>query len=387
MDPDVYRLIAAIHQSSSSCVLAVTGGGATAASWLLAVPGASRTILDVHIPYAEASLCQFLGKRPDGFCSSATSVDLAEAAWARALTLGGSGRCVGIGCTASLASDRPKLGEHRFFAVAAVEEAVRIRSLTFQKGARSRAEEEEVVARALLNLLAEATGVTDRVELRVRPEEVLKEETCDRGNLLARFVRRDLSRLCVEPDGRFREDAPAPRVLLPGSFNPLHEAHCALARLAADRLQSPAVFELSITNVDKPPLGLAEIRKRLVQLHGRSSVWLTHAATFVEKARLFPGCVFGVGLDTAARIMAPQYYEGGHSGMERAADELRTTGCRFLVAARMNREGRLVGLEDIATPACFHGLFEAIAKPLFSMPISSTALRRRSSQGVGPTAE
>lgn len=377
MDPDVFQLVHSIHQTACSCVLAVTGGGSTAASWLLSVPGASRTILEALIPYSQESFCQFLGKRPDGFCTEATSVAMAETAWSRALALTSSGPCVGIGCTASLASDRPKRGEHRFFAAAAVEDTVRIVSLVFEKGARSRAEEEALVSRTILNLCADAVGLKEQLALSLRSGETALQKTLDRGTLLSRFLRHESGRLCVLTDGRLSVESTPPAALLSGSFNPLHEGHCQLARLAADRLQLPVSFELSVTNVDKPALSVAEIRRRIAQFHGVTPVWLTHAPTFVEKASLFPGCVFVVGADTAARIVQPQYYEGGQLGMERAAETIRARGCRFLVAARMNGQGQLLGMEEVATPSSFGGLFEAIPKALFNVPISSTELRHR----------
>ena len=382
MDEEVNRLVAAIHRTSCSCVLAMTGGGATAAGWLLAEPGASRTILDIQIPYSQDSLSQFLGRTPASFCDATTSTDMAEAAWSRAMLGRSGGRCVGIGCTASLATTRPKRGEHRLFASAAVEGVLRTQSLQFVKGARSRAEEDEVVACVILNLLAEAAGVNERLAPRLRSEEVLTQGLRESSTPLVPFLRRDVGSLCVEADGRMRQDAAAPRLVLPGSFNPLHEGHCALAGLAASRFASPAVFELSVANVDKPALELAEIRRRLEQFHGRFTVWLTHAPTFVEKARLFPGCTFVVGLDTATRIMEPKYYEGGSTGLERATGELHNAGCHFLVAARANRDGELIGLEDIEVPASCSGLFEAIPKQQFSMAISSTKLRQQRLPGV-----
>ena len=378
MDADIHRLVAAFHQSTCSCVLVTTGGGSSAAGWLLAVPGASRTILETSTPYFEESLCRFLGRRPDGFCTAKTSVDMAEAAWARAMALHAAGRCVGLGCTASLATDRPKRGEHRFFASVAVEDTVRTASLILEKDARSRAIEEEIVSRVILNLMAEAAGIQERLVLSLRPGETLQQETSDRGMPIAPFLRAEFPRFCVQPDGKLVRDSPLPAVLLPGSFNPLHEAHCELLRLATEQLHLPGAFELSIANVDKPPLGLAEIRRRLGQFHGRACVWLTHAPTFVEKSPLFPGTVFVVGVDTAPRLLLPRYYEGGDAGLERAGAELRKNGCRFLVAARAGPDGQLLGLEDLQVPASFQGLLEGIPKSAFHNLISSTELRNRS---------
>jgi len=46
-------------------VAIITGGGAQLAPWLLATPGASRTVLEVTVPYARASLTSILGVAPD----------------------------------------------------------------------------------------------------------------------------------------------------------------------------------------------------------------------------------------------------------------------------------------------------------------------------------
>jgi hypothetical protein len=284
---------------------------------------------------------------------------------------------VGFGCTASLASDRPKRGEHRFFAAAAVEDTVSTASMVLEKGARSRGEEEEIVSRVIINLIAGAVSLKDKLELSLRPGESLETKVHDRGGVLSRFLRREMGRLCVLTDGRLSEDAPLPRALLSGSFNPLHQGHCLLARAAADRLQLPVDYELSVTNVDKPALELAEVRRRVGQFHGHARVWLTHAPTFVEKAGLFPGCVFVEGADTAIRIVQHQYYVGGEAGMESAAQFLRSQNCRFLVAARSTSQGQLLGMEDVVVPDSFAGLFEGIPRDLFNVPISSTELRKR----------
>src|SRR5438046_10352789 len=115
MDPTIPALIASIHQSATHCVLALTGGGSLAAAQLLSVPGASRSILEIIIPYHPRALLDFLAHSPAQFCSAHTSRELAQRALDRANWLAPGEVTLGLGCTASLVSDRPKRGDHRIF--------------------------------------------------------------------------------------------------------------------------------------------------------------------------------------------------------------------------------------------------------------------------------
>ena len=123
--------------------------------------------------------------------------------------------------------------------------------------------------------------------------------------------------MLVAPDGTPAADQPLAGALLSGSFNPLHAGHERLAEAAAAALGVPVTFELPILNAEKPPLGYAEIERRLAQFRWRYPVALSRAALFVEKAALFPGCVFVLGYDTAARLVDPRYYGGAASAMRR----------------------------------------------------------------------
>ena len=146
--------------------------------------------------------------------------------------------------------------------------------------------------------------------------------------------------------------------------------------LAAERLTGhAAAFELSVVNVDKPPLAAEEVRRRLHQFQWRSGVWLTRAPTFAEKADLFPGATFVLGADTVARILSSRYYDEADAGLMRAVEHIRAQGCRFLVAGRACEEQAFVGLTQLAIPKGFADLFEEIPEKLFRRDISSTELR------------
>lgn len=181
--------------------------------------------------------------------------------------------------------------------------------------------------------------------------------------------------VCVEPDGRIHRDTTATRLLLPGSFNPLHEGHRDLAVIAARRIGWPLAFELCVTNADKPPLTEAEVQRRLAQFAGLAPLWLTRAATFAEKGRLFPGTVFVIGADTAARVIQPRFYGDSETVMRSALAELRRLGCRFLVAGRLDAAGVFVEGNQLDLPVAFRDLFEVLPASQFRRDISSTRLR------------
>jgi hypothetical protein len=179
----------------------------------------------------------------------------------------------------------------------------------------------------------------------------------------------------AQGDYRFPAMGPPGAVLLSGSFNPLHEGHWGLARVAGALSGRAVAFEISVVNVDKPDLSADQVSRRLRQFAQSADVWLTRAARFVDKATLFPGARFVVGADTAERLVAPRYYEGDTSRMLHALGRLREQGARFLVAGRSHARGRFMTLADLPVPAGFADLFEAIPESAFRSDLSSTALR------------
>src|SRR5829696_6673395 len=195
--------------------------------------------------------------------------------------------------------------------------------------------------------------------------------------MLDTFQRRAVDWVYLGPYGDFRILEPRPAALLPGSFNPLHHGHTILAGRAAERLGLPAAFGLSVANVDKGELCFSEVSRRLDQFRGRHPVYLTRAPTFREKAVLFPGCVFVVGADTAARVVHPNYYGGDPAEMVRALDDIYAQGCRFLVGGRIDPDGRFADLGGVRIPPSYRDMFTGLCEREFRVDVSSTELQRK----------
>jgi nicotinamide mononucleotide (NMN) deamidase PncC len=373
------QLISALHGSGRKAALAITGGGSGAVGELLRVPGGSRLLIEAQIPYDEEALAAFLGAAPAQASSADTAILMARAARARAARLAPAGSdAVGLGATAALVSDRPRRGEHRFHIAFANADRTAHCTCVLAKGRRDRAAEEDIVSRAILLWLARGCGVAaPSPRSLVDADEPYAERVVAAADAIDRLVAGGLDRVTVQPDGQMVLSAPRPLVLFPGSFNPMHEGHRLLARVAEEVRQQPLAFEISVANVDKPPLLGETVRRRLAQFAWKSPVELTRAPTFVEKSRLFSKTTFVIGADTAERLVAPKYYGDDELQMQAALEEIATSGASFLVAVRIDALGRVRALADIAVPRRYADLFTEIPEHRFRLDVSSSALRAR----------
>ena len=382
------QLISALHASGRKAALAITGGGSGAVGELLRVPGGSRLLIEAQIPYDALALAAFLGFAPAQACGSDTAIAMARTARARAARLvpstgvGVGTDLVGLGATAALVSDRPRKGEHRFHIAFANSAQIAHCTCVMAKGRRDRAAEEDLVSRAIVLWLARACGIaTPSPKSLIDADEHYAETGVAAGDMawdtIDRLLAGELDRVTVQPDGQMLLSAPPPSVLFPGSFNPLHEGHLLLARVAEELRQQPLAFEISVTNVEKPPLTAETVRHRLGQFAWKSPVELTRAPTFVEKSRLFPGTIFVVGADTAERLFGPKYYGDDEARMHMALEEIANSGSSFLVAVRLDAAGRVRALNDIPVPRRYADLFTEIPEHRFRFDTSSSEIRAR----------
>lgn len=305
-----------ILNSGWRAVLVTTGGGTGALHALLSTPGASRFIIDARIPYSPEALERFLGEKPGQSVSPETAHKLAVVAFNSQHPISNNQySAAGIACTAALQTDRERRGDDRAFICIKTADAEKLYALYFS--GTSRAEQEALLSGWLLELIAQAVGA-------------------ERG------------------------------LMLPGSFNPVHQGHRNLLKAAEKMTGLRGIFELSCANVDKPDITEDEILRRASVIRD-VPVALTHAPRFVQKAQLFPETTFVLGYDTAERLL---------TCVKPGERELfRTLKTKFLVAGRRHG-GVFRTLKNIGLPAGFESLFEAVPESDFREDISSTELRK-----------
>ena len=376
------KLIQLIHNHPARTVLVTTGAGAQAIADLLAVGGASRTVIEALVPYSQAAFDDFLDQPPEQYVAAQTARLLAGRAYTRGRWLEPTAdSLIGLACTAAIASDRPKKGEHRAHIARWQPTQLVEYNLHLTKGARDRGGEEALVSHVILNALAAACGLEQQLALSFAADDQLTTQTYDFAALAAQLHQGERNFFGLHAHGVPYAAGEAPEVILSGSFNPLHEGHLGMVQAASQLLGKPVAFELAAVNVDKPPLEPATVLNRIAQFAGRYAIFVSNAPTYILKAQLYPGVTFVVGYDTAIRIFDPRYYGGSVANMEAALAEIQARGCKFLVAGRVDNAGNFRSLADLPVPAAFADLFSAIPAELFRHDISSTVLRTQGARG------
>jgi hypothetical protein len=307
---------------------------------LLKRGGASNFLVGVHIPYAPEEWKEYIGVIPEKFTASVAARQLAMASYVRCCRLAGDNfPCIGLGASCALAKAGPERKDREHRIAIAFQTSNKTRSVVFNLPHLGREVEEQFAANLIIRMLGDACGVTEGNWIAENGFEslIVTNEAVVASYEASMMVQRKIKTFYPKPISF------TPKVIFPGSFNPQHEGHREIAEIATEALKEPVLYEISVTNTDKPPLDFVEMEIRAKQFD--HNLVFTNAPLVVEKARIFKNATFLVGADSWNRVRDPKYYGGSEFRKGEIMEELRSLGAKFMVFPRV-MHGHTFAIED-----------------------------------------
>lgn len=331
--------------------LTCTGGGAGIQETLWAVPGTSAFLAGAAFPYATEATNEFLGFKPEHYCSADIAVALAMESFYRAYEPGLLPP-LGIGLTSSVTSMRAHRGDHRVFCASFSMTGCNVTSVILKK--KDWSKDEAAALRVTdgkscdligMGVLLEAMGQsTADVEHSLRHHHIAQsfEWSQPASSLgISQFFERPLF-LANGTRGTCCDATTNGRVFLPGAFNPPHEGHFGAARAFEQHEGRRVTFMITADPPHKQVLTVAEMLMRAKLLRGYDRLFTKGDPLYIDKARKYPGASFIIGADALHRMLDPKW----GTDPVLLCDEFRNLNTKFWVVDRMH-EGELLSLDTI----------------------------------------
>jgi hypothetical protein len=330
--------------------ISASGAGAGIQQILWEPPGASSYLAGAAFPYSTEMTEDLLGFRPPKFVCMEEAIDTACSAYLKADNGDPTKQFVGLGLTASVASNTEHRGDHRVHAVVVTKDRVLAANVIVPKGGPTFRQSDGVLAdRVGVKLLLVAIGLTEIGDFPIEDISGLARSHFFKRPLFTRYGRR-----FETPAGNL--------TLFPGAFNPPHDGHFGNAG-------EDVTFQITANPPHKPALTLTDMLGRIRHFRGKRDLLFTEdGALYIEKARRFPNSTFVLGTDALDRMLDPKW------GIEvkPLLAEFASLGTKFLVTECHRSDGR--NFSEIPIPAEFKRMFTQLPPTPYA-DLSSTQKR------------
>jgi hypothetical protein len=329
-----------LKEAGVSIHVIATGAGAGIINQLWSVPGSSAYLSGYSFPYAPEEQQELLGFMPEHFCSQEAAIDLASAAYMKAYKFGGK-KPVGVGLTATVASEKEHHGDHRVYCCVMTDNKINLLYYPIQKGrgATYRLLDGEMcddfALFALIDILGLGLNRIDKNIQYIDATELARSQFFKRPFFTANGKR-------IEAPSSHEEYSLDYTALMSGAFNPPHDGHFGIVDAMWRDHGMQVVFETTANPPHKAALTVQELLKRAKLLQGHDRLFTQNLPLYLDKARAFPGVPLVMGADAALRLLDPKW---GQDPLE-TFRELDKLGTKLYIVGR-NIDGKFVNRASI----------------------------------------
>lgn len=353
-----------LKQANVSIHLIATGGGAGLQQQLWETPGSSAYLSGCHFPYAMEEQEELLSFMPEHFVSEENAVDLASAAYMKAYRFGGKNP-IGVGLTASVASEKLHRGDHRVFICTITNDSVKLFHGTLEKGV---GQEQRLADGKQCDYWGQVM-LSDAAKLLTFSNAYDATELARKRFFARPFFAANGKRLVEMPNNKRL-------ALMSGAFNPLHEGHTSVAQSVMDGHGKTVVYEVTAEPPHKEAMTVQSLLQRAKLLQGHDRLFTKSNPLYLDKARAFLGVPLVLGADAMVRMLDPKW---GVSVKE-LLSEFQKLNTKLLVSGRLI-DDKFVSYVDILNsidlkdPSLLSLALDVLSPVDGRVDISSTELR------------
>lgn len=313
--------------------ICASGAGAGIQNYLWEVPGCSKYFIGASFPYATKEMDEFLGYKPEKYCSRKTAIQIAFESYYRAVDIKDcqfKNFNIGVGLTGVVASTREHKGGNRIFCSIVTNTEVHLFSveLKMATGFHARRNDGNVSDFLALYGIGKILGMNfSNADLEIIREYNIKHEIISNDEALEYLLEYPY----WDPYNKRHPRKNGDWAIFPGAFNPVHFGHKNLVKEVVEKTHCNGVlYTISINSPHKPKLLVGDILRRSKLLEGVHRLF-DNEPLYLDKVKNWPTKYFIIGSDALERLLDPKW----GPNTEEVLEGFKKNQIKFFVSVRI----------------------------------------------------